>query len=80
MWPKKYIQRVRPFENFQTTGEPFLARGNFYFVHHGIKDTKFINTNGPDILSRKTRKRKPFMHQTQGRMLDIIATGLRVRV
>ena len=58
----------------------FLHRGNFYFVHHGIKNKKFINTNSPDILSRETREGKPFMHQTQGQMLDIIATGLRVSV
>ena len=54
--------------------------GNFYFVHHGIKNAKFINTNGSNIPPGKTHKGKPFIHQTQGRMLDIIATGLRIRV
>ena len=58
----------------------FVPGDNFYLVYHGIKNAKLINTNGPNILSRKTCKHEPFMHQTQGRMLDIIATALRVCV
>ena len=42
----------------------FLHRANFYFVHHGIKNTKFVHTNGSDIISRKTHESNPFMHQT----------------
>ena len=67
------FQRSNQTKIFEPLANHKFDRRKFDPVHHCIKNTKFIHTNNPNILSRKAHNSNSFMHQTQGRVLNIIA-------